>query len=124
VLALPLIASFPDQPPEAVQLLALLEDQLNVVAAPERTVPGVALTLSTGAAAAGDETAWGATLAALSAELPPPQPLKLAATAAHSASDWKPCGKSASRSAVRIESHLGSPQGRRRGRSPFPSMEW
>ena len=48
VLALPLIPLLPDQPPEAVQLVALVEDQLSVEAAPLLTVPGLALMLTVG----------------------------------------------------------------------------
>ncbi len=48
VLALPLIASLPDHPPEAVQLLALLEDQLSVEAEPLLTVAGLADKLTVG----------------------------------------------------------------------------
>ena len=43
VLALPLVGSLPDQPPEALQLAALLVDQLSVAEAPAVTVPGLAL---------------------------------------------------------------------------------
>ena len=43
MLALPLVFSFPDQPPDAVQLLALLEDQLSVDDPPVLTVVGLAL---------------------------------------------------------------------------------
>ena len=48
MLALPLVGSLPDQPPEAVQLLALLDDQLNVADAPLLTVGGFALRLTVG----------------------------------------------------------------------------
>jgi len=48
VLALPLVGSLPDQPPEAVQLVAFVEDQLSVEAAPLLTVPGLALRLTVG----------------------------------------------------------------------------
>jgi len=48
VLALPLVGSLPDQPPEAVQLLALLDDQLNVADAPLLTIGGFALRLTVG----------------------------------------------------------------------------
>jgi hypothetical protein len=41
VLALPLIGSLPDHPPEALQLVALLEDQLSVEAEPLLNVAGV-----------------------------------------------------------------------------------
>ena len=49
VLALPLVGSLPDQPPEAVQLLALLEDQLSVADPPLLTAAGLALRLTAGA---------------------------------------------------------------------------
>jgi hypothetical protein len=48
VLALPLVGSLPDQPPEAVQLLAFVDDQLSVELEPLLTVPGLALRLSVG----------------------------------------------------------------------------
>jgi hypothetical protein len=48
VLALPLVGSLPDHPPEALQLVALLEDQLSVAAAPALTVPGFTLRLTVG----------------------------------------------------------------------------
>jgi hypothetical protein len=46
--ALPLVGSLPDQPPEAVQLVAFVEDQLRVEAEPPLTVPGLALRLTVG----------------------------------------------------------------------------
>jgi hypothetical protein len=49
VLALPFVGSLPDQPPDAEQLLALLEDQLNVADPPLLTVVGVAFRLTEGA---------------------------------------------------------------------------
>ena len=49
VLALPLVGSFPDQPPDAVQPDALLEDQLSVADPPLLTVVGLALRLTAGA---------------------------------------------------------------------------
>ena len=52
VLALPLVGSFPDQPPEAVQLVALVDDQLSMAEPPLLTLVGVAARLSVGAAAA------------------------------------------------------------------------
>ena len=48
--ALPLIGSLPDQPPEAVQLAALVEDQLSVAEPPLLTVAGLALRLTVGGA--------------------------------------------------------------------------
>jgi hypothetical protein len=48
VLVLPLVGSLPDQPPEAVQLLALVEDQLSIADPPLLTVVGVALRLTVG----------------------------------------------------------------------------
>jgi hypothetical protein len=52
VLQLPLIAILPDHPPQAVQLLALLEDQLNIEAEPLLTDPGLAPRLTVGLTAA------------------------------------------------------------------------
>ena len=52
VLALPLIALLPDQPPEAVQLVALVEDQLSMAEPPLLTLVGVAERLTVGAAVA------------------------------------------------------------------------
>ena len=52
VLALPLIGSLPDQPPEPVQLLAFVTDQVSVAAEPLLTVTGLALRVITGLAAA------------------------------------------------------------------------
>jgi hypothetical protein len=49
VLALPFVGSLPDQPPEAVQLLALLEDQLRIADPPPVTLAGLALRLTEGA---------------------------------------------------------------------------
>ena len=49
VLALPFVPSLPDQPPEAVQLVALLEDQLSMADPPLLTVAGLALRRTTGA---------------------------------------------------------------------------
>jgi hypothetical protein len=48
VLALPLVGSLPDHPPDALQLVALVDDQLNVAAEPLLTVPGLALMLTVG----------------------------------------------------------------------------
>ena len=51
VLILPLVDSVPDQPPEAVQLPALVEDQLSMADPPLLTVVGLALRLTVGAPA-------------------------------------------------------------------------
>ena len=48
VLALPLIALLPDQPPEATQLVAFVELQLSVAKAPLLTPLGLALRLTVG----------------------------------------------------------------------------
>jgi hypothetical protein len=45
----PLAALLPDQPPEAVQEVALVDDQLNVEAPPFATVLGLAVKLTVGA---------------------------------------------------------------------------
>jgi len=101
VLALPLVGSLPDQPPEAAQLLALVVDQLNVAEPPLLTVAGLALRLTVGGAATLTVTEWLAlppgplqvsvkAVAALSAPVPalplvgslpdqPPEPVQLLA---------------------------------------------
>ena len=53
VLALPFRTLLPDQPPEALQLVALLEDQLSVAVDPLLTVVGVADKATVGAGATG-----------------------------------------------------------------------
>ena len=50
VLALPFVGSLPDQPPDAVQPVALLEDQLSMADPPLMTEVGLALRLTEGAA--------------------------------------------------------------------------
>ncbi len=70
VLQLPLIPLLPDQPPEAVQLVALVDDQLSVAAAPLLTVPGLALRLTVGLG--GADTLTVTDLLAL-----PPAPLQV-----------------------------------------------
>ena len=52
VLILPLVDSVPDQPPEAVQLVAFVEDQLSIEEPPAFTVAGFALRLTVGFPAA------------------------------------------------------------------------
>ena len=52
MLALPLVGSFPDQPPEAVQLVAFVEDQLSIPDPPLLTFVGVAFRLTVGATTA------------------------------------------------------------------------
>jgi hypothetical protein len=52
VLTLPLVASLPDQPPEAVQLVAFADDQLSIAEPPVLTVVGLAVRLTVGATAA------------------------------------------------------------------------
>jgi hypothetical protein len=47
----PLIPLLPDQPPEAVQAVALVEDQLSVDALPLAMVLGLAVKLTVGAGA-------------------------------------------------------------------------
>jgi len=49
VLCEPLVASLPDQPPEATHEVALVEDQVNVEVAPLATVVGFALSATVGA---------------------------------------------------------------------------
>ncbi len=58
----PLTALLPDQPPEAVQEVAFLDDQVNVAALPLATVLGLALMLAVTVAFGLTETAadWAA----------------------------------------------------------------
>jgi hypothetical protein len=44
----PLVARLPDQPPEALQLVALVEDQLSVELPPLAIVLGLALSVTVG----------------------------------------------------------------------------
>jgi hypothetical protein len=48
------VASVPDQPPDAMQAVALVEDQVNVDFAPLATLVGLALKLMPGAGAETD----------------------------------------------------------------------
>jgi hypothetical protein len=90
VLALPLVGSFPDQPPEVVQLLALVEDQLSIETPPALTLLGVALRETVGAVGAvgavggtpcpvdvPPEVAW------LPPDVSPPQPVSAAVSTEH-----------------------------------------
>ena len=52
MLQLPLVDSLPLHPPEALQLVALLEDQLSAEAEPLVTVAGLALRVTVGLAGA------------------------------------------------------------------------
>jgi hypothetical protein len=65
VLCEPLSGLLPLQPCEAVQLVALLEDQVSVEAVPEATAVGLAVSVTVGAGEADTETV------ALAAPLPP-----------------------------------------------------
>jgi hypothetical protein len=65
----PLTGSLPDHAPEAVHEVALVEDQVSVVALPLATVLGLALSVSVGA---GDVTVTVADCAAL-----PPAPVQV-----------------------------------------------
>ena len=58
MLALPLVGSFPDQPADAVQLLALLDDQLSIADPPLLTVVGLALRPTVGGAETLIVTDW------------------------------------------------------------------
>jgi len=49
----PLVASLPDQAPEAVHEVALVADQFRVALAPLTTVAGLAVIVTVGAAAVG-----------------------------------------------------------------------
>jgi len=57
----PLVASLPDHPPEALQEVALVEDQLKVALLPFVTVLGAALKVTVGAGAVTETVAdWAA----------------------------------------------------------------
>ena len=73
VLALPLVGSLPDQPPEALQLVALVDDQLSVDAPPLLTLEGLAVRLTVGFGG-GAETLTVTDWVAL-----PPDPLQVSA---------------------------------------------
>lgn len=49
----PVIGFEPDQPPEATQLEASVDDQLNVIVLPRRTTAGLAVSLTVGSVATG-----------------------------------------------------------------------
>ena len=51
VLVLPLVVSLPDHPPDAVQAVALVEDQVKVELPPLTTLVGLALNETVGAGA-------------------------------------------------------------------------
>ena len=65
----PLVATDPDQPPEAVQAVALVELQLSVEALPLATLLGLALSVTVGAAAL--------TVTVADWEAVPPEPVQL-----------------------------------------------
>ena len=70
VLCVPLVATAPDHPPEAVQAVASVDDQVNVEVPPLDTVPGFELIVTVGAAALAALTVMVADWAAL-----PPAPV-------------------------------------------------
>jgi len=65
----PLVALLPDQPPEAVQAVALADDQLSAALPPLATVLGFALILTDGGAAPTETVADCAAL--------PPKPVQV-----------------------------------------------
>ena len=70
MLALPLVTFVPDHPPEAVQLVAFVEDQLSVEDPPLLMLVGFTLRLTVGVA--GEDTLTVTDLVAL-----PPGPLQV-----------------------------------------------
>jgi predicted lysophospholipase L1 biosynthesis ABC-type transport system permease subunit len=58
VLTLPLVALLPVHPPEAVQAVALLEDQVNIDVPPLDTLVGLALSVTLGGLATATVTDW------------------------------------------------------------------
>ena len=69
----PAMARAPLQPPEAVQAVAFVEDQVNVDAAPPATLVGLAVSVTVGAG--GGETA--ATVTVVDALALPPAPVQV-----------------------------------------------
>src|SRR5215475_13382718 len=108
VLALPLIPLLPDQPPEAVQLLALLADQLSVEADPLLTAPGLALIETAGAAGPAGGTSCPVAVRAWEVS-PPPQPGSAAASAEHSARRMMPRASGFDEGAAIIMAPAGNP---------------
>jgi hypothetical protein len=70
----PLIALVPVQAPEAAHEAALVEDQVNVAALPGVMVPGVAVSVTTGAEA---PVAAGATVTVADCDVEPPGPVQV-----------------------------------------------
>ena len=64
----PAVALAPDQFPDAVQLLASVEDQLRLMALPRDTLDGLAVRLTVGAGVVGG---WFTVTVTLSLALPP-----------------------------------------------------
>lgn len=78
MLWLPLVVFEPDQPPEAVQLLALFDDQLSVAALPLATEAGAAVseTVGAGGGGIGGGGRVPGELAAVVVVTPPSQPVE------------------------------------------------
>ena len=72
----PEVERAPLQPPEAVQPVALLDDQFRVAAAPLATLPGVAVSVTVGAGVGG---VTGVTVTVADALALPTAPLQLSA---------------------------------------------
>jgi hypothetical protein len=73
----------PDHPPEAVQLVAFVEDQLNIADAPVLMLAGLALMDATGAFGAGGSPCGVEVLAAVSPPDEPPHAASAAVNTAH-----------------------------------------
>jgi hypothetical protein len=82
VLMLPLVAIVPDQPPEALQLVAFVEDQLSVAEEPLLMLAGLALSVRVGAGTTACPVVLGEVIWLTAA---PPQPIRAAANVPHNA---------------------------------------
>ena len=69
----PLVVCAPDQPPDAVQLLASVDDQFNVIVPPRLSLDGLAVMLTIGSLTAGSSFTVTVTLSLAF----PPSPLQL-----------------------------------------------
>jgi hypothetical protein len=110
VLALPLVGLLPDHPPLAVQLLALLEDQLSVEAEPLLTVPGFALKVRLGLVGDVDDAPGPVEMFLagvwLFGDVPlAPQPVSAIASAEHSTRPARPESRRQRTATIRIELH-------------------
>jgi hypothetical protein len=105
VLALPLTGSLPDQPPEAVQLVAPVDDQLSVADRPLLTSLGLLVKEIAGVPAAEGDTACAMAVPPVADWLPPDvvQSVSAATSVQYSMRRRMPAGRRMRIAAIRIE---------------------